>query len=83
LWAQLGLWLTESERQFAPKETLKTESGEAANGTHRTLRKSRWAAENGPEATLNQISVKVKNRHIILDLCALKSGGKSLTILLG
>jgi hypothetical protein len=37
LWAQLGLWLTESERLLSPKGTLKTASWGAANGTQRTL----------------------------------------------
>ena len=36
--AHLGLWLTESERLFSPKETLKSESQGAANGTQRTPR---------------------------------------------
>jgi hypothetical protein len=36
--AQLGLWLTASERLFSPKETLKSVSWEAEIGTHWTPR---------------------------------------------
>jgi hypothetical protein len=46
LWALLGLWLTESERLFSPKETLKRAWWGAAFGTQRTPSKSRWVAES-------------------------------------
>jgi hypothetical protein len=38
LWARSRPWSPESERLISPKETLKTESREAENGTHRTPR---------------------------------------------
>jgi hypothetical protein len=46
LWAQLGLWPTESERLFPPKETLRTVPWEAEFVTLVTSRLLRRAANN-------------------------------------